>query len=180
MKRRLLIVGVVASLRALTLAGTAQAQSASGAVMRPQVGCAPAGCWPVYSFGDQDTDVYAIQYFLLDRKVAAFSSPTGYFGSLTQQSVERFQKAEGIPVSGVVGARTWPKLIVPVKYGQTNDAVRVLQTELSQQYDYNIPVTGYYGNITRSDVADFQKKHGLKVNGSSVGAVTWHSIISTR
>ena len=171
--KRFLVLTAFAALVALAVAVPAQAR------MRPQVGCAPAGCWPVYSYGDQDTDVYAIQYFLRDRGFASFT-PTGYYGSLTTQAVERFQKADGIPVSGVVGARTWPKLIVPVKYGQTNDAVRALQTELSQQYGYNVPVTGYYGNITRSAVANFKKTHGLKVNGSVVGATAWQAIISDR
>ncbi|WP_273844951.1 peptidoglycan-binding domain-containing protein [Rubrobacter calidifluminis] len=170
--RRLLVLASLAALAVLLAAVPAQAR------MRPQVGCAPTGCWPVYSYGDQDTDVYAIQYFLRDRGFASFT-PTGYYGALTTQAVERFQKAGSIPVSGVVGAKTWPELVVPVRYGQTNDAVRALQTELQQQYGYNIPVTGYYGNITRSDVMNFQKTHGLRVTGSANRA-TWHVLISAR
>lgn len=171
--KRLLVLAALAALAIMVVAVPVQAR------MRPQVGCAPAGCWPVYSYGDQDTDVYAIQYFLRYRGYANFT-PTGYYGSLTTRAVENFQRANGIRVSGVVGARTWPVLIVSVKYGQTSDAVRALQTELRQQYGYDIPVTGYYGNITRADVASFQKAHGLTVNGSAVGSTTWQAIISDR
>ncbi len=174
MKKLMMLAVLLALVAALAAPAMAQAK------MRPQVGCSGNGCWPRYSFGDQDTDVTAVQYFLIDRHFATFKPNGGYYGAQTVSAVKSFQKANNLPMSGVMFAGSWQKLVVPVHFGQTNSAVKALQTELQQQYGYNIPVTGFYGNITRSDVADFQKKHGLKVNGSAVGPVTWHSIISSR
>jgi peptidoglycan hydrolase-like protein with peptidoglycan-binding domain len=160
---------------ALLLAIAAPAMAKS-----PQVGCSGTNCWPRYSYGDEDTDVTAIQDFLLYRHFANFKPNGGYYGAQTVQAVKRFQKASGLPVSGVMYAASWKKLVVPVRYNQRNQAVSALQTELSQQYGYKLPVTGYYGNQTRAAVASFKKTHGLTGTGSSVGAVAWQSIISTR
>jgi hypothetical protein len=52
--RKIVVLAAAAALLALALAGTAQTK------VRPQVGCQPKGCWPVYSHRDVDTDVYAI------------------------------------------------------------------------------------------------------------------------
>jgi len=54
--------------------------------------------------------VYEVQYRLrwlghLDAR------PTGYFGRQTERAVKRFQRAEGLRVSGVVNAATWAPLI---------------------------------------------------------------------
>ena len=35
---------------------------------------------------------------------------TGYFGTLTQQSVIAFQRLKGLPQNGVVGAITWDEI----------------------------------------------------------------------
>ena len=37
-------------------------------------------------------------------------SPTGYFGPLTQEAVIAFQRMEGLPPNGTVGAATWNEI----------------------------------------------------------------------
>ncbi|WP_273842975.1 peptidoglycan-binding domain-containing protein [Rubrobacter calidifluminis] len=171
--RRLSFLAVVAGLLVLSLAAVAQAQ------MRPQVGCEPKGCWPVYSYRDVDTDVAAAQYLLLYHGAQNLTPNNGYFGTQTRAAVQKFQSVEGLKVTGVIDGATWQKLIKPLRYGARNQAVRALQYELANQYGYNLPVTGYYGDQTRADVKDFQKKHGLAVTGNT-DAATWQAIISTR
>lgn len=67
-------------------------------------------------FGDVDADpfhiehVYEVQYRLA--RLGLFEArPTGFYGRLTVAGVERFQNRNGLPVTGVVDAATWPPLI---------------------------------------------------------------------
>ena len=61
--------------------------------------------------GSQGADVTALQTYLSAIAAADPSVPavsvTGVFGSATQASVEAFQTANGLPVTGAVGPSTW-------------------------------------------------------------------------
>ena len=145
-----------------------------------QGGCSPQGCWPSYSFGDTDTDVVTIQYLLRYHGFADFRPNDGYFGPLTRHAVKDFQDAKGLDVTGRVGAKTWQKLVIPVHYGMENNAaVRGLQVQLRDVYNYDVRVSGDFGRTTRADVKDFQRKHDLRVTGR-VNETTWQALISIR
>jgi len=64
-----------------------------------------------------------------------------------------------------------------IRFNSTGDDVRVLQ-QLLQQWGYDIPVTGYFYELTDKHVRDFQKKHDLDVDGI-VGRCTWDALMDS-
>jgi peptidoglycan hydrolase-like protein with peptidoglycan-binding domain len=170
-----------AAVLALALAAPALAQNGPGAAeeVQPKIGCSGGGCWPLYSYRDMDTDVITIQHLLRQRGFADFPPNEGYFGAQTVRAVKSFQRARGLKANGVVNAATWRALVVPRSYGSHGKAVRGIQVQLAQQYGYNLPITGYYGDLTRGAVRDFQRKRGLPVTGNT-DAATWRLLVSYR
>lgn len=171
-----LVAAVVYSVPAFAQGSPAKAHSTQ---MQPMVGCSGAGCWPTYSYRDVDTDVTAAQYLLLYHGAYRGSpgfQPNGYFGTQTVAAVKFFQSVEGLPVTGVVDSRTWRHLVSTVRYGQRSNAVKALQVELRNQYGYNLPVTGYYGNQTRAAVRSFNGGG----TGNYFGAANWRPLVSVR
>jgi peptidoglycan hydrolase-like protein with peptidoglycan-binding domain len=73
--------------------------------------------------GDRGTDVKTLQTWLTD---IGYSVPsTGYFGSITQGQVKRFQRAYNLsPASGTVGRRTAAALLAAVKSGAKNSNLK--------------------------------------------------------
>jgi murein DD-endopeptidase MepM/ murein hydrolase activator NlpD len=72
--------------------------------------------------GESGQDVKTLQTWLSEVGFAV--SETGYFGSMTQQAVRRFQRAHAlIPASGSVGARTAAVLLAAVKKLTKNSGV---------------------------------------------------------
>lgn len=64
--------------------------------------------------GDRGSQVKALQQQLRDK--GYFNGPkTGYYGSMTQAAVKRFQKAKGLKVDGIVGSKT----LVALQGGET-------------------------------------------------------------
>jgi hypothetical protein len=57
--------------------------------------------------GYSGSDVESLQRYLIDQGLLAVGNATGYFGPLTQQGVESFQKREGIVSSGSVDTTGW-------------------------------------------------------------------------
>ncbi len=79
--------------------------------------------------------------------------------------------------TGVVMRGIWERLIILVAFGSRGAAVAV-QQNLHFGYSYkNLPVTGFFGPITRGDVRDFQRKDHIGVDGL-VGPITWNTIVS--
>ena len=64
-----------------------------------------------------------------------------------------------------------------IRFNSTGDDVRVLQ-QLLQQWGYDIPVTGYFYELTDKFVRDFQTKHDLDVDGI-VGRCTWDALMDS-
>ncbi|WP_111669868.1 N-acetylmuramidase domain-containing protein [Algoriphagus litoralis] len=62
-----------------------------------------------------------------------------------------------------------------IKFRSRGTYVSYLQ-ELLGKLGYDIPSTGYFGNMTDAAVKDFQKKNGLVVDGE-VGIKTWTVLI---
>ncbi len=61
------------------------------------------------SIGNSGPDVAYLQTFLNQRGLLGLA-PTGYFGLMTADAVMKYQKANGLPVSGFVGPLTRAKL----------------------------------------------------------------------
>ncbi|HEY9636640.1 MAG TPA: peptidoglycan-binding protein [Coleofasciculaceae cyanobacterium] len=113
---------------------------------------------------------------------------TGYYGSLTETAVRRFQSSRGIQVNGIAGPNTQASLYgssggsgggnsgggnsggggTPSSYlqpGSSGQAVVDLQNRLKALGFYNGPTTGYYGSLTETSVRRFQSSRGIQVNG---------------
>ncbi len=112
--------------------------------------------------------------------------PTGYFGSLTETAVMRYQTSVAIAPTGVVSEMTRaalnggvanpvPPTQVPgepyvltqnLSVGSSGEEVRQLQMILRFfGYFKNILATGYFGSITKTEVINFQKAKGLTPTG---------------
>ena len=105
----------------------------------------------------------------LNRIMNAGLAVDGINGPKTQQAVAKFQSIMGITVDSTVGARTNVALdqildFIPCQYGSDNFATKYVQ------YRLHIHVDGKFGVQTRNAVMNYQKTHGLAVNG-----VTYHS-----
>ncbi len=113
--------------------------------------------WPAYHQVKTKTSVpqvKAIQFLLRNRGFYK-SQPDGIFGSSTAQAARAFQRANKLKVDGIVGAQTWPTLLLRLKKGDRGDAVRALQIMLRQTTGHeaqfltpDLPVDGIFGAQT--------------------------------
>jgi peptidoglycan hydrolase-like protein with peptidoglycan-binding domain len=133
------------------------------------------GSWPLLKRGCRGADVKALQYLLKSRGYSI--SVDGVFGSGTQAVVKSFQRSKGLAADGVVGSRTWSKVIKTVRYGSRGHAVKAVQMQLKYKRHSSLSTDGVFGSITRSKVIDFQRAHGLSADGI-VGPTTWRYLIS--
>jgi peptidoglycan hydrolase-like protein with peptidoglycan-binding domain len=96
--------------------------------------------------------------------------------------VKAFQKQKGLGVDGIVGPKTWAKLVVTVKKGSTGDAVRGVQ-EVRRFHDQSdgegpdIQIDGIFGPQTDAWVRGLQDALDITVDGI-VGPVTWRALVS--
>lgn len=127
---------------------------------------------------------------------------TGYFGEETERSLKSFQRVFGIPQTGELDRATKndlyraymgivesvrPEYVAVALYpgtvlreGARGDSVRIIQEYLSLIHETypNIPAvsnTGYFGQVTKQAVTEFQRQFGINPTGI-IGGVTWDSI----
>ncbi len=125
-------------------------------------------------FGAQVTELQR----LLQRAGVPTGPIDGDFGPLTQAAVRRFQTSRGLPVDGVVGARTWAALRstgatptpAPVgastlRQGDLGAQVEQLQRGLLRHGFDPGRVDGQFGPNTRAALVQFQRQHGLSADG---------------
>jgi YVTN family beta-propeller protein len=143
--------------------------------------------------GDSNPDVTSLQ-----KKLAAagyFDGPfTGYYGSVTQEAVTKFQKVKGLTPNGIANPETLntlefsartpapsqanaaqqgfinesnvsPQSAGSLKKGDSSTQVTSLQKKLAAAGYFDGPLTGYYGSLTQSAVSEFQKAKGLTPTG---------------
>ncbi len=132
--------------------------------------------YPTLSFGTTSAAVRILQ-----AKLGSLPT-TGYYGTLTRARVTAYQKLAGLPQTGVADPVTQARLWVrgwsggattsstgstgtaatypTLAFGTTSTAVRTLQTRLGA-----LPVTGYFGPLTRARVTAYQKYVGLPQTG---------------
>ncbi|GAB3402486.1 peptidoglycan-binding domain-containing protein [Flindersiella endophytica] len=137
-----------------------------------ECGCQSTVDWVSARQGDSGDNVTSAQYLLTYNGFTV--GVTGTFGSSTRQQVVNFQLDNGITADGVIGASTWALLVVTVRSGDRNDAVRAAQVQLSK-HGYALAVDGVFGPITLGDVGDFQRKNQLTADGV-VGQNTWRTL----
>ncbi len=158
--------------------------------------------------GDSGAEVRELQYLL--SFVANFVEAVpaleidGIFGPRTKNSLEQFQAAYGLPVTGRVDAAVWDRLYrayralyeslpedsfegvtlpyggAPLSLGARGREVRAMQEYLGRiaQAFPAVPATaadGIFGPQTEAAVRAYQAAFGLPVSGL-VGGATWHSI----
>jgi peptidoglycan hydrolase-like protein with peptidoglycan-binding domain len=118
--------------------------------------------------GDRDqegTNVRKIQYLLRHRGLRL--GVDGIFGPETDGRVRQFQQSNGLVVDGIVGPKTWSKLIVQIQRGSTGDAVRAVQSQITF-----LVLDGIFGDKTDNAVRGVQNQAGIDVDGI-VGPKTW-------
>jgi len=127
--------------------------------------------FPNVKKGDQDqegTNVRKVQYLL--REHGATVAVDGIFGPKTDEAVRKFQQANHLVVDGIVGTKTWTKLILQIQKGAKGDAVRAVQS----QFPF-LNVDGDFGDLTSNAVRGFQTHSGLDDDGI-VGPKTWRAL----
>ena len=136
--------------------------------------------WPVVRRGARNHPVRTLQDLL--RAHGKNVVVDGVFGQATETAVRQLQTAGGVAADGIVGAQTWPRLIVQVKRGSRGDAVRGVQEEfefrnLSGDPNQGVQVDGIFGPMTDQAVRGFQDALGIGVDGI-VGPLTWRALVS--
>ncbi|MFJ7055331.1 peptidoglycan-binding protein [Streptomyces albidoflavus] len=132
-----------------------------------------APAWPALSNGTTGANVTTAQYLL--RHNGYDISVDGDFGPATENTVRAFQESKGYAADGVIGAETWPGLVVTVREGDSGDAVAAAQTALNK-HGHGLEVDGEFGPGTASAVTSFQSSKGLPSDGV-VGPDTWQSLV---
>ncbi|SES01497.1 peptidoglycan-binding protein [Salisediminibacterium halotolerans] len=130
------------------------------------------------AFRDMKVKLEALDY-------ANYSSyPSDVYGSNTAEVVERFQEAEGLPVTGIAdsvtlellderfadlpeGAYTWTDETPPFTDGDKNNAIQAMKEDLTVLGFGNFPSapSNRYGSVTSGVVAEFQEHFGLEADG---------------
>jgi zinc D-Ala-D-Ala carboxypeptidase len=124
--------------------------------------------WPLVKAGQKGKAVRALQRILLHR--GENLDVDGSFGPGTGEAVKAFQSANKLEADGAVGTKTWSKLVVPVRSGQSGEPVLAVQELLG------IGADGTFGKETERATRRFQKRVHLAVDGV-VGPHTWQLLI---
>ncbi|WP_194842064.1 peptidoglycan-binding protein [Gracilibacillus salitolerans] len=123
---------------------------------------------PPYRQGDRHT---AIADFKRDLNRIGFNGikVTTYFGSYTTTKVKEFQQYYGLKADGIVGESTLDKmeeiLNSPYQEGKSHNNLSDIKKKLNALGYGKIIVTDYFGSFTTKKVKEFQRDHGLAVNG---------------
>ncbi|MEB3232271.1 MAG: peptidoglycan-binding protein, partial [Leptolyngbyaceae bacterium] len=133
--------------------------------------------------GDQGPSVETLQNQLT--RLGYYDGPiTGYFGSLTEAALIRFQSAQGLTADGIVGSATESALDRALgqssstagsaapnpndgvwEVGEAGATVTTIQRQLQVLGFYNAPIDGDFGSNTEAAVRDFQRSRSLTVDG---------------
>ncbi|NEQ98463.1 MAG: hypothetical protein F6K30_17375 [Cyanothece sp. SIO2G6] len=132
--------------------------------------------------GDQGPSVATLQNQLT--QLGYYDGPvTGYFGSLTEAALIRFQTAQGLSADGIVGSATQSALdralgrtATPTapdpndgvwEAGEVGATVTTIQRQLQVLGYYNAPIDGDFGSNTEAAVREFQRSRSLTVDGKA-------------
>ncbi|MGK7891480.1 MAG: peptidoglycan-binding protein [Leptolyngbyaceae cyanobacterium] len=129
--------------------------------------------------GDQGPSVTTLQNQLT--QLDYYDGPvTGYFGSLTEAALIRFQSAQGLVADGIVGSATQAAIDRRLgrtasaapnpndgiwESGETGATVTTIQRQLQLLGYYDAPIDGDFGSNTEAAVRAFQRSRSLTVDG---------------
>jgi len=133
--------------------------------------------------GDRSTAVTAIQQIL--QSLGYFNTtPTDFYGPITEDAVRRFQRDRGITTNGLVGPTTLSYLLglVPLSplsppfngilsFGDSGPEVGRIQQRLQQLGFYFGPINNFFDANTQQAVLQFQQANNITANGR-VGPTT--------
>jgi len=139
------------------------------------VAAAAGPLYPHQSAGNRGSDVRAVQG-LLRHHGATTLKITGLFDPPTVTAVRALQTARGLPVTGMVDAATWLRLIVRLRPGATGEAVQVVQRQLNDKRRAGLTVDGTLAGATLTAVRSLQRHARLAVTGI-VDAATWRQLL---
>ncbi len=143
--------------------------------------------------GESGSDVTKVQERL--RQLGYFeTTPTGYFGSVTEKSVKRFQRAEGLKADGIVGTSTYNRLFgrsiyynpgQPQPYNYYPILQRGDNSQAVLQLKQWLAVNGYtqptlnedFDIVTEAELRRFQREHRLVVTGVA-DKTTWIALVN--
>jgi peptidoglycan hydrolase-like protein with peptidoglycan-binding domain len=135
------------------------------------------------AYGDENPTVILIQERLLELGYLDFLVTTEHFGTSTQAAVMLFERQLGQDQTGIVDDALYEALMSPDAEMYTlyldaeGDDVRYVQERLYQM-GYIIEqshVTGFFGEITRDAVMQFQKTNSITADGR-VGIFTLEAL----
>lgn len=115
---------------------------------------------------------------MLNEKGYACGSADGIFGTKTKNAVEKYQKAKGLSVDGIVGDNTYAKLFADclLKNGSRGELVKALQTRLNEQGYKAGAADSIFGSNTEKAVKALQSAAGITADGK-VGQNTWTALL---
>ena len=149
----------------------------------------------VYAIGKKDIEIEHLQELLAaDGNSYPQALITGYFGTLTQAALKKFQAKHGLSQTGITDTATQKELnaasrsevtlqvpgdltifTTDLKYGQSGDAVTALQEFLIKEGSYREAiVSGIFAQYTKNAVMIFQKKYSVRPISGYVGYKTRH------
>jgi peptidoglycan hydrolase-like protein with peptidoglycan-binding domain len=126
---------------------------------------------PALRVGSRGSDVTKLQTRLIELGYTDYPIATGYYGTVTQTAVIRFQGVHGLAVDGIAGKATQSVLDssgvkrLLLREGSNGEAVRALQLRLKALGFFSGTGTGYFGPVTKAAVIAFQKASGLWTDG---------------
>lgn len=120
--------------------------------------------------GQTHSDVINLKVDLAKLGFIASSNPNGYYGLITAETVSKFQKANGLRVTGVADELTLNKLegLVPptLKSGVYHPVIITLKDKLAKLgFVISSTPTAYYGGQTADMVSEFQAYYKLPITG---------------
>jgi peptidoglycan hydrolase-like protein with peptidoglycan-binding domain len=143
------------------------ARAAVAAPTPPSVGHTPGTksfpfTHPLLEAGATGAGVLHLQQFLA-------ISADGDFGPKTVDALRAFQTGAGLVSDGACGPDTWSHLHPMLSEGSSGPLVAEIQSEVGCAAD------GNFGGITQAQVMDFQRTHGITIDGV-VGPETYRAM----
>lgn len=133
----------------------------------------PPAAWPTLKSGSTGFRVTVLQHQLKQRGKSL--AVDGSFGPGTLSAVKSFQSGAGLSADGVVGPKTWAKVVVVVKSADKGEGVKAAQVALNNN-GAKLAVDGQFGPASVAAAKKFQSAKKLTADGV-VGPNTWQALI---